>query len=133
MRTLITIICLLFFVTQALAAPPKAPPRERGDGPYERLILRGVTLVNGEGAPPYGPVDIVIEDDRITEIVSVGNPGMPIKAERRPQAEAGDKEMDLRGHYVLPGFIDMHGHIGGSAEGTICTSTVGISVMRIGA
>ncbi|MCH2456155.1 MAG: amidohydrolase, partial [Idiomarina sp.] len=100
-----------------MQAPPKAPEREQGEGPYDRLILRGGILITGEGAPPQGPVDIVIEDDRITQIVSVGNPGVPILDSRRPKAERGDKEMDVSGHYIMPGFIDMHAHIGGSAEG----------------
>lgn len=96
---------------------PSATERHQGDGPYKRLILRGVTYVSGEGAPPVGPVDIVIEQDRIAEIVTVGNPGVPIPTANRPKAAQGDKEMDLTGMYVLPGFIDMHGHIGGSANG----------------
>lgn len=117
-RVLTTLVLSTLMSSQLLAAPPKAPPRgEQGDGPYQRLILRGVNLINGEGAPMQGPVDIVIENDRIKNVVSVGNPGVPILEQRRPKAEAGDKELDLTGHYVLPGFIDMHGHIGGSAEG----------------
>lgn len=109
---------LLFFsFTAAQAAPPKAPPRgDQGDGPYERLILRGGTLVSGEGAPPLGPVDIVIENDRITRVVNVGYPGVPIKSEGRPKAQPGDQELDVTGKFILPGFVDMHGHIGGSAE-----------------
>src|SRR5690606_29623413 len=90
---------------------------EQGAGPYDRLIIRGATLINGEGAPPQGPVDIVIEDDRIVNVVSVGYPGVPIKDKGRPIAGPKDQEIDAHGKYVLPGFIDMHGHIGGSAEG----------------
>ncbi|MGQ4276911.1 amidohydrolase family protein [Pseudidiomarina sp. E22-M8] len=118
-KRLLTMVMLsMALSTQVFAAPPKAPPRgDQGEGPYQRLILRGVTVINGEGAPPQGPVDIVIENDRIANIVSVGNPGVPILPDNRPQLREGDKEMDLTGHYVLPGFIDMHGHIGGSAEG----------------
>jgi hypothetical protein len=43
------------------AAP--APPRraDEGEGPFERLIIRGATLIDGTGAPPVGPMDIVIE------------------------------------------------------------------------
>ncbi len=96
---------------------PSAPERDRGEGPYKRLILRGGTYISGEGAPPVGPVDIVIEKDRITEITAVGNPGVPVLPEGRPKAFAGDQEMDVSGMYILPGFIDMHGHIGGSANG----------------
>lgn len=98
--------------------PPSAPERDRGEGPYQRLILRGGIYISGEGAPPLGPVDIVIAQDRIVEIVAVGHPGVPVLPEGRPLARAGDKEMDVTGMYILPGFIDMHGHIGGSAKNT---------------
>ena len=33
-------------------------------------------------------------------------------------ARPGDSEIDLAGQYVLPGFVDMHGHIGGAEQGT---------------
>ncbi len=79
-----------------------------GEGPYERLVIRGAVMIEGSGAPPTGPVDIVIENDRIVEIRNVGYPGLPIDPDRRP--EAGTKEIDAHGMYVLPGFIDMHGH-----------------------
>ena len=98
---------------------PDAPsrPDDEGDGPYERLILRGATMVDGTGSPPLGPVDILIERNRITRIRSVGYPGVPISERRRIPAEPSDKVMDLHGMYVLPGFVDMHGHIGGRAQG----------------
>lgn len=95
-----------------------APPRAEGEGPFDRLILRGVTLIDGTLAPPRGPVDIVIEDDRIVNVVSVGYPGVPVDDEDRPEAGDDDRVMDLSGHYVLPGFVDMHGHIGGVSQGT---------------
>ena len=50
----------------------RATRRDRGDGPFERLVLRGATVIDGTGAPPWGPVDIVIENDRITALVNVG-------------------------------------------------------------
>ncbi len=111
---LIIALCIPWF---SHAAPgEKAPERVEGEGPYKRLILRGGTLVSGEGAPAMGPVDIVIENDRIKRIVNVGNPGVPIKMANRPKLKEGDKEIDVEGQYILPGFIDMHGHIGGSAD-----------------
>ncbi len=96
---------------------PKAPPRTEGEGPFDRLILRGGTLVNGAGAPPVGPVDIVIEKNRIASIRSVGYPGVPIDDNRRPEAKEGDREVDASGMYILPGFVDMHGHMGGRSQG----------------
>ena len=97
---------------------PAAPPRAEGEGPFARLILRGATLIDGTGAPPVGPVDIVIERNRILEIRSVGYPGVPIDSAKRPAAKSGDREIDLHGHYVLPGFVDLHGHMGGTEQGT---------------
>jgi hypothetical protein len=76
-------------------------------------------MIDGTGSPAVGPVDIVIEGNRIAQIQNVGYPGVPINENRRPQAREGDKVMDLDGSYVLPGFFDMHAHIGGNAQGTV--------------
>jgi hypothetical protein len=43
---------------------------------------------------------------------------MPIEEKSRPKAEPGDEIMDCTGLYALPGFVDMHGHTGGKAQGT---------------
>jgi imidazolonepropionase-like amidohydrolase len=97
---------------------PYAPDRRagEGDGPYDHLVIRGATLIDGTGAPAQGPVDIVIEKNRITEIRSVGYPHVAIKEEERPKG--GNKEIDASHMYVLPGLIDMHAHIGGVEQGT---------------
>ncbi|MGB2244835.1 MAG: amidohydrolase family protein [Flavobacteriaceae bacterium] len=87
------------------------------EGPFKQLIVRGVTLINGNGSPPLGPVDVVVENDRIVKVAVVGYPGVAIDAEKRPQLKAGGKEIDAEGMYLLPGFIDMHGHIGGVSQG----------------
>lgn len=96
---------------------PDAPIVKEGDGPYSQLIIRGATLINSTGAPPIGPVDIIIENDRIINIKNVGYPGVEIDNSKRPQLKAGGKELDAHGAYVLPGFVDMHGHIGGRSQG----------------
>ena len=88
-----------------------------GDGPHSQLIIRGIMLINGTGAPPQGPIDIVVENNIIKAIQVVGYPGVAIDESKRPQLKAGGKELDCNGMYLLPGFIDMHGHIGGQAQG----------------
>ncbi len=95
-----------------------APPRAEGEGPYGRLILRGGILIDGTGAPPVGPVDVVIEGDRIVDVVSVGAPAVPVDSEERPSLGEEGREIDVTGMYVLPGFVDMHGHQGGVEQGT---------------
>jgi hypothetical protein len=109
---------LFLFVLPCFSnAQLKAPNRAEGDGQYEQLIIRGVTLINGTGAPPSGPVDIVIEKNRIKKIQNVGYPGVPIDSSKRPKLKTGGKEYDCTGMYMLPGFVDMHGHIGGKSQG----------------
>lgn len=99
-------LSLTFPAAAKFAAIEPAPDRSEGEGPFDRLILSGGILVDGTGAPAVGPVDILIEGDRIARIAS--------------SIDAGDKDrvLDIAGMYVLPGFVDMHGHIGGVEQGT---------------
>ena len=85
-------------------------PRSEGEGPYNRLILRGAYLIDGTGAPTRGPVDIVIENDRIAEVKTVGYPKLAINPDNRPPLNGGT-EIDMSGMYVMPGFIDSHLHL----------------------
>lgn len=75
-----------------------------GSGHWGTLIVQGATMIDGTGAPPEGPVDIVIEHNRISRIVRGG--GFPVPA--GPSV----KVIDARGMYVMPGFVDTHGHNG---------------------
>ncbi len=117
MTRIFTLLAFFFFAAQSFAQVEKAPPRTEGLGPFDQLIIRGVTLINGNCAPPTGPVDIVVEGNRITAIRNVGYPGVPIDSTRRPKLKKGGHELDCEGMYLLPGFVDMHGHIGGRAQG----------------
>ncbi|MFD2938169.1 amidohydrolase family protein [Spirosoma flavum] len=116
-RLILSVACLFLTIYSSLAQVEKSPARHEGEGPFGKLIIRGVTLVNSTGAPPIGPVDIVVEKNRITQIKQVGYPGVPIDPKGRPQAASGDKELNCEGMYLMPGFVDMHGHIGGQAQG----------------
>lgn len=82
-----------------------------------RLVLRNATIISGRGTPgsnrampPEGPVDIVIEGNRIVDIVLAD----PVNARNvgggdfRP---TGDKVIDVQGMYVIPGLVDMHTHL----------------------
>src|SRR5215510_2620515 len=111
--------CVVIFAQTQQAQRSIQPGPDRrsgeGEGPFERLVIRGATMVDGAGAPPIGPVDIVIENNRIREIRSVGYPKVPIREAGRPAK--GTKEIDATGMYVMPGLVDCHAHIGGAAQG----------------
>src|SRR5262245_56959416 len=109
-RTFLCLTLLLAAPLWAVEAPvdDPIPARTEGTGPYARVVLRNVTIVNGTGAPAQGPYDLVLSQDRIAEVRSIGTPGA-IDASKR--ADPGDYELDLTGHYVLPGFVDTHVHL----------------------
>lgn len=92
------------------------PERSEGSGPFDRLILRGAYMIDGTGAPTQGPVDIVVEDDRITEVRVVGFPELAIDPDDRPALDGG-RELDASGMYVMPGFIDTHLHLHSNQSG----------------
>jgi len=112
---LLTLLLLPKLGSQVAPAPDRRA--DEGEGPYTQLIIRGVTVIKGDGAPPQGPMDVVIEGNRIKSVQSVGYPGVPIDAARRPKLVPGGREFDATGMYLLPGLVDMHGHIGGRAQG----------------
>lgn len=123
LRSFLPGLLLMLFVsaigiaqTQRGIAPAPDRRADEGEGPFERMIIRGATIIDGTGAPPQGPVDIVIEGNRIKEIRSVGFPKVEIRDAARPKGAT--KEIDASGMYVLPGFVDCHGHIGGVMQGT---------------
>ncbi|MBT8320090.1 MAG: amidohydrolase family protein [Eudoraea sp.] len=115
MKNLIfTLFLLVFWGTQSAFTQES---KTAAEGPFKQLIIRGATLINGNGAPPQGPVDIVVENNRITRVSVVGYPGVAINPDNRPKLLPGGHELDATGMYILPGFVDMHGHIGGKAQG----------------
>ena len=123
--TIGTIALSLSFIVLAAQAPQgqgrggggdtPAPARKagEGEGPFKKLVIRAVTIIDGTGGPPMSPMDIVIEGNKITQIRQAGWPGLPMQQNREPRDF--DKEIDGTGMYVLPGFVDVHVH--GSTRG----------------
>ena len=107
------------FAQKTVDIPEPAPveARNEGNGPFKRLILRGAYMVDGTGAPAQGPVDIVVENDRITEVRVVGAPKLTIDPNKRPVATGDTEEIDLSAMFVLPGFVDTHLHLHTMEEG----------------
>lgn len=89
-----------------IAIPDPAPAGVDGRGPFEELVITNVMLVNGEGAPPMGPVNLTIAGSRIDRIESAKVP-----------VSAGAEVLDGTGMYALPGFVDAHAHIGTIGQG----------------
>ena len=90
-----------------------APARRAGEGlgPFKTLIIRNVMVIDGTGAPPIGPMNVVVEGNRILRIQSAGTPGVPQR--QGGAAPAADHVIDGTGMYLMPGFVDLHVHAGG--------------------
>ena len=112
-------------IPQAEPAPDR-PPGE-GAGPYDRLVIRGATLIDGTGAPPFGPVDIVIEGNRIADIRTGGTAGLPLGS----GDDDGARVIDAAGMYVMPGFVDAHAHLSVSLHGLVGTVTPAEYVLKL--
>jgi imidazolonepropionase-like amidohydrolase len=64
------------------------------------VVLTGVRVVDGTGAPPAENQSIVIRDGRIEAV----GPAAQVRA------PAGAQVIDLPGHTVIPGMVGMHNH-----------------------
>src|SRR5262245_32672386 len=64
-----------------IPAPNRAP--NEGLGPFNRLVIRNVTVIDGTGAPPIGPMNVIVSNNRITAIQAAGTPGVPAAAAGR--------------------------------------------------
>ncbi len=111
-RRTAVLLCAALSATAGVAeAQLNAGPARRSDegrGPFTRLVIQNAMVIDGTGAPARGPLNIFIEGNRI---VSVGGGGVG-RAAPNVQTEV----IDARGHYVMPGFVDLHVHAGGAPK-----------------
>jgi imidazolonepropionase-like amidohydrolase len=70
---------------------------------YERLIIRNVMMVDGNGTPASGPVDIWVAGGTIQTVRGARRGETPYANE--------DHVIDGTGMYALPGLINLHAHI----------------------
>jgi len=105
-------LCLASFLCAAvcLLRPAASSGQDTAPtgGPYDRLLIRNATLIDGTGSPPYGPVDIVIEQRTIAEVRRVTAIDL---ARGNRRVEAG-RVIEGENLYVMPGIIDAHTHMG---------------------
>jgi imidazolonepropionase-like amidohydrolase len=72
----------------------------------ETKVLRNFILIDGSGKPAVAGAAMVIVDGRIRS----AGPAASIKS------PAGAEEIDLRGKYIMPGIINLHGHLGNTID-----------------
>ena len=92
---------------QGVIAAPDRRANE-GRGPFPTLTIRNVMVIDGTGAPPFGPMNVVVENNRIARITNAPAAG--------PAPAAAPNVVDGTGMYLLPGFINLHMHLGDRAK-----------------
>ena len=97
----------VLFLCQWTATEAREPTnRQSGNSPSQPLVLSNVKIIDGRGGKPRVGQTVVIRDGRIAQIV----------AARRAPLPKGAKVLDLKGHYVIPGLIDSHVHLGSNRQ-----------------
>ena len=84
-------LALLLALTTPVAHPAAA----------QVTVLRGATLIDGTDRAPLANSAVVVTHGWITAV----GPSAEIKT------PAGARVVDLKGKFLLPGFIEMHGHV----------------------
>ena len=91
MKPLLLVALLVFAAGTALA---------------ETVILDGFTLIDGTGSKPLDHAAMIIADGRIQWV----------GPESRMKAPAGAAVTHLAGKYIMPGIINLHGHLGNTVD-----------------
>ncbi len=84
------------------------------------LVLDNVRIVDGTGAAPIEAGRIVIDGDRIARLGPAARTAAPANAET----------IDLAGHTVIPGLIDLHFHIESDPKLALRQLSHGITAFR---
>lgn len=102
-----SIVLVSFVLGIALAVLPAIPASAQTRGVdhgrrYDRLVIRNVTVIDGKGTPPRGPIDVIIAGNAIEDVIGA----LPA------EAYAGDAHvLDGTGMFLLPGLINAHVHL----------------------
>lgn len=68
----------------------------------EITVFKNFTLIDGTGKAPMAGAAMIVTDGRISWV----------GAARSLKAPAGAQTIDLSGKYMMPGIINLHGHLG---------------------
>jgi cytosine/adenosine deaminase-related metal-dependent hydrolase len=102
LRLYLSIMAAVLVVAASVPGAEETRGVENGQR-YDKLVIRNVLAIDGNGTPAAGPVDIILKGNRILTVRG---------ADRRDDAYAEEAHViDGTGLYALPGLINIHAHI----------------------
>lgn len=104
-RFLLAAPLLALLWTGCSSAPPAEPTAET-------KVLRNFRLIDGNGGDPLPNAAMIVTDGRISWIGADGAVTVP----------EGAEVIDLAGKHVMPGIINLHGHVALTDGGLVQTS-----------
>lgn len=92
----------LFYAAALLLCCTACQQPTTTSGSDKLTVIKGITLIDGNGGDPMAHVDLVFRGDEITAILKEGKDSLP----------AGATIVDATGKTVMPTLINAHGHLG---------------------
>src|SRR6187397_1222320 len=87
---------LCTFDTAAQQTPSTPPTHATAS---RRLVIKNEMVIYGNAKPPYGPMDILVQDGLITDITPSSETGS------LAARSTADTIIDATGKYVMPGIV----------------------------
>src|SRR5215471_12997175 len=103
----VSLLSVLVFVSAGAPVQQGGAVAEKA-GPYNTLLITNVTVIDGSGAPAYGPANITVRNNIIDRIERADAISAGQGATGQVRA---DRVIDGRGMYVMPGIVDGHTHV----------------------
>ena len=102
LRCFPALVAAALLLSTAFAQAPQSGRRAR------RLLIHNATVIDGNGTPARGPMDIVVENGLIANVIPLDPVALGRGGRQSAQADA---VIDATGKYVLPGLINNHAHL----------------------
>src|SRR6202012_5723729 len=113
------LFCFVIGAAQMAVAQTQSGTEPEQAGPYGSLLIRDVTVIDGSGAPAFGPADVFVKGNRIVRVVpsdAISREESKAEAAHDAKPAAPDRVIDGKGMFLTPGLIDAHAHINESKD-----------------
>ena len=92
---------IIFLALPMIGCDPESPPPPEIAEPAKEVIaFTGANIWDGTGNPVVENAVLLVRDGRVVEL-------------RTGAAPAGSNAVSLRGKWIVPGFVNSHGHVSG--------------------